>query len=113
MPDVQGLEAAPERESMSETWSSASTDQGGKAAVGAQGKFDEPVSEGAARQRILWVTFAFLLALALAVLLLRLQCLDELPSGVHHDEATHGMDALRVLQGEHAVFFPRILGAKG
>lgn len=113
MPDVQGLEAAPEQKSMSEKWAGASIDQGRSAAVGAQETFDAAVPEGAARQRILWVTLVVLLALALAVLLLRLQRLDELPSGLHHDEATHGMDALRVLQGEHAVFFPANTGREG
>lgn len=54
-----------------------------------------------------------LFALALTVLLLRLQRLDELPFGLHHDEGAHGMDALRVLQGGHAVFFPANNGREG
>ena len=45
-------------------------------------------------------------ALALAVVALRLQRLTELPPGLHFDEGVHGVDALQVLQGEHAVFFP-------
>ena len=45
-------------------------------------------------------------ALALAVVLLRLQRLAELPPGLNFDEGIHGLNALRVLQGEHAVFFP-------
>ena len=49
-----------------------------------------------------------LLALALAVVLLRLQRLDELPPGLVEDEDRDGLGALRVLQGEHAIFFPDI-----
>ena len=45
-------------------------------------------------------------ALVIAVLLLRLQRLDDLPPGIASDEGSNGMDALRVLQGEHAVFYP-------
>ena len=52
------------------------------------------------------------LALALAVLLLRLQRLDELPPGIASDEGSNGMDALRVLQGEHAVFYPEKGGGR-
>ena len=48
-----------------------------------------------------------LLALALAVVL---RCvfhrLSELPSGIQSDEGPNGVYALRVLQGEHAIFFP-------
>ena len=49
-----------------------------------------------------------LLALALAVVLLRLQRLDALPPGIVGDEHRNGMAALGVLQGEHAVFFPNV-----
>ena len=48
-----------------------------------------------------------LLALALAVALLRFQRLDALPPGLVEDEDRDGMGALRVLQGEYAVFFHR------
>ena len=51
-------------------------------------------------------------ALALAVVLLRLQRLDELPPGIAFDEGTNGIDALRVLQGEHAVFYPETGGGR-
>ena len=54
------------------------------------------------------VTWAILLALAVAVVLLRLQRLDELPPGLMRDEDNNGLAALRVLQGEHAVFFPDV-----
>ena len=49
-----------------------------------------------------------LLALVLAVALLRFQRLDALPPGLVEDEDRDGMGALRVLQGEHAVFFPDV-----
>ena len=51
--------------------------------------------------------------LALMVVLLRLYRLDELPPGISQDAGAHGVDALRVLQGEHAVFFPRNFGREG
>ncbi|MXZ22646.1 MAG: hypothetical protein F4Y84_18955 [Caldilineaceae bacterium SB0665_bin_25] len=44
--------------------------------------------------------------LTLAVVMLRLYRLDELPAGIQVSEALNGVDALRVLNGEHAVFFP-------
>ncbi len=52
------------------------------------------------------MTWGILLALAVAVVLLRLQRLDELPPGLLRDEDRNGLAALHVLQGEHAVFFP-------
>ena len=54
------------------------------------------------------VVTGVLLALVLAVALLRFQRLDELPPGLVEDEDRDGMGALRVLQGEHAVFFPDV-----
>ena len=65
------------------------------------------------RLRLALVAGGILFVLALAVLLLRIQRIDELPIGLHHDEGAHGMDALRVLQGEHAVFFPANNGREG
>ena len=62
---------------------------------------------------ILLVTGGILLALALAVALLHFQRLGELPAGIHLDEGAHGVDALRVLQGEHAVYFPGNYGREG
>ena len=55
---------------------------------------------------ILLTTWAILIALALVVVLLRLQRLDEVPAGLNRDEGIDGALALRVLKGEHAVFFP-------
>ncbi len=54
------------------------------------------------------VAVAITVALALAVIMLRFQRLDELPPGLFSDEARNGVGALRVLQGEHAIFFPNI-----
>ena len=54
------------------------------------------------------VAVAITVALALAVIMLRFQRLDELPPGLFSDEAKNGVGALRVLQGEHAIFFPNI-----
>ena len=59
------------------------------------------------------VTGVILLALALAVVLLRFQRLTELPPELHPDEGAHGLDALGVLRGEHAVFFPKQNGREG
>ena len=52
------------------------------------------------------VAAGILCALAVAVVLLRLQRLNELPPGISYGEGANGLDALRVLQGEHAIFFP-------
>ena len=51
-------------------------------------------------------------ALVMAVLVLRLHRLSELPPGISFDEGTNGVDALRVLQGEHAVFYPETGGGR-
>lgn len=47
-----------------------------------------------------------LLALGLAVLALRFFRLSEIPPDALLDEGIHGVNALQVLRGEHAVFFP-------
>ncbi len=59
------------------------------------------------------VAWCILLVLALAVLALRFQRLSELPPGLYFDEGVHGVDALHVLQGEHAVYFPANNGREG
>lgn len=64
------------------------------------------VDPAAERCRLALVTGAILLALAVAVVLLRLQRLDEPPPGLNRDEGIDGALALQVLQGEHAIFFP-------
>lgn len=58
------------------------------------------------RPRIILVSGAILFALTAAVVLLRFHRLGDLPHGIHHDEGIHGLNALQVLRGEHAVFFP-------
>ena len=52
------------------------------------------------------ISVAIIAALTVAVVMLRLYRLDELPAGIQVSEALNGVDALRVLDGEHAVFFP-------
>lgn len=64
------------------------------------------------RQRDL-ATGVILLALGAAVVLLRLYRLVDLPPRLDNDEAIHGLDALQVLQGEHAVFFDANHGREG
>ena len=67
-----------------------------------------------ARRAILAIVAgAILLALALAVATLRFRQLSILPPDLHPDEGAHGLDALHVLQGNHAVFFPRHNGREG
>jgi predicted membrane-bound mannosyltransferase len=58
------------------------------------------------RRHLLLVAGGILIALTLAIVLLRLQRLSELPPGLHQDEGSHAANALQVLRGEHAVFFP-------
>ena len=45
--------------------------------------------------------------------MLRFQRLSELPPGLSYDEGAHGVDALSVLRGEHAAFFPESHGREG
>jgi len=68
-----------------------------------------PEAAGPVRRDRRLVTAAvggILLALLAVVVMLRLQRLSEVPPGLHADEGAHGVDALLVLQGEHAIFFP-------
>ena len=58
------------------------------------------------------VSGGILLALAAAVVMLRLHRLADLPPGVDLGEGANGLDALRVLRGEHAVFFPEKLAGR-
>ena len=70
--------------------------------------------ERSERLRIILATGAILCVLLLAVGLLRLYRLSEIPPGINSGEAANGLDALRVLQGEHAVFFPeKVEGREG
>lgn len=73
------------------------------AAVQSEDRPDKPV----AGRRIFRLTTVTVVAfLTLAVVMLRLYKLGELPAGIQVSEALNGVDALRVLNGEHAVFFP-------
>ena len=63
-------------------------------------------SEGMERRRIFLATGGILFTLAVAVVVLRLLRLDEVPLGLMPDAAINGVDALRVLNGEHAIVFP-------
>ena len=54
------------------------------------------------------VTAGIVIVIALAVAMLRLYRLDDMPPGIQNDEGPDGVYALQVLQGEHAVFFPEI-----
>ena len=65
------------------------------------------------RLRFVIVAAGVLLALALAVGPLRFYRLSELPLGLHNDEGAHGINALQVLQGDHAAFFPDNHGREG
>ena len=51
--------------------------------------------------------------MALAASLLRLYRLSEVPPGIYLTEGIHGVNALQVLRGEHAVFFPDDYGRAG
>ena len=64
------------------------------------------------RRLLMLVRGGVLFALAVAVILLRLQRLSELGPGLLNDEAQHGVSALQVLRGEHAVFFPEKTGGQ-
>ncbi len=54
------------------------------------------------RQTFLWGTVAVLLVAAA----LRLVACGDVPPGLYHDEAIHGLDALDVLRGDLGLYFP-------
>ncbi|MXZ23123.1 MAG: hypothetical protein F4Y84_21475 [Caldilineaceae bacterium SB0665_bin_25] len=68
---------------------------------------------GGKHSQLTLLTIGTVILLALVVLTLRLHRLTELPPGLHHDEGTHAVNALQVLQGEHAPFFPENNGREG
>ncbi len=68
---------------------------------------------GDERLRLKLVAAGILLCLAIVVVTMRLHRLSELPPGLHHDEGTHGVNALQVMRGEHAAFFPENNGREG
>ncbi len=59
------------------------------------------------------VAGGILVALALVVVTLRFYRLSEIPPGLYSDSGAHGVDALQVLKGEHAAFFPANGGREG
>lgn len=63
-------------------------------------------SEKQGRYLIFLVSGAIALAIIVAAMLLRLLHLAEIPPGIIFDEGAHGVDAVKVLQGKHGVFFP-------
>ncbi len=63
--------------------------------------------------RLALVTVGIAIALALAASVLRLYRLAEVPPGIYLTEGIHGVNALEVLKGEHAVFFPDDYGRAG
>lgn len=54
------------------------------------------------RRRMLWGMVAVLLVAAA----LRLVAFGQVPPGLYHDEAYHGLDALDILQGNLSLYFP-------
>ena len=70
-------------------------------------------TEKTERRRIYLATGGILLTLMLLVAVLRLFRLGEVPLGLSTDSGAHGLDALQVLEGEHAVFFPAQGGREG
>ena len=63
---------------------------------------------GDERPRLTHATVAILFILVLAVVMLRFYRLSELPPGLYFDEGANALDALQVLQGNHAVYFPKM-----
>ena len=62
---------------------------------------------GNKRFHLTLATVGILFFLTLAVVILRFHRLSELPPGLFFDEGANGLDALQVLRGEHAIYFPR------
>lgn len=62
---------------------------------------------GSFKDRVLplLVATGIVFVLALVVVMTRLYRLSDAPPGIINDEGANGVDALQVLQGEHAVFF--------
>lgn len=59
------------------------------------------------------VAGGILFALVVVGTSFRLYRLAELPPALGNDEAAHGVDALNVMQGQHALFFPENHGREG
>jgi 4-amino-4-deoxy-L-arabinose transferase-like glycosyltransferase len=54
-----------------------------------------------------WSEVALVASMFALALVVRLIALHTIPPGLYNDEAAYGMDALSVLDGQHAVFFER------
>jgi len=65
------------------------------------------------RRRQRMVRVLIVVGLLLMACALRLPRLDQLPPGLFIDEGANGLDALAVLQGHHALFFPENQGREG
>lgn len=61
---------------------------------------------GEERFRLTLATLGILIFLTLAIVILRFHRLSELPPGLFFDEGANGLDALQVLLGKHAIYFP-------
>jgi len=57
-----------------------------------------------------WVIPAFVFLIAVVAIALRLYRLEAVPPGLQHDEVFHGHDAVTVLLGHHAIYFPSNAG---
>ncbi len=56
------------------------------------------------REKLVEILAVF--GLTLAAFIVRIYLLDQVPFGLHNDEAANGLDALSILNGRHAIFFP-------
>ena len=65
------------------------------------------------RRRLAWAAAAILLSLLLSVAILRFYRISEIPRQLFQSEAAHGVNALEVLEGKHAVYFPQRNGREG
>ncbi len=63
-------------------------------------------SRGDGRPFIKFTAVGILFALILIAAALRFYRLSEIPPGLYYDGGSNGLDALQVLQGKHAIFFP-------
>ena len=64
------------------------------------------MAERSERLRLSLVTGGILIALIIIIVALRFHRLSEIPPGLYYDGGSNGLDALQVLQGKHAIFFP-------
>jgi len=57
-----------------------------------------------------WIVPTFACLIAVVAIVLRLYRLDTIPPGLQHDEVFHGHDAVTVLLGHPAIYFPSNAG---